>query len=329
MNQTVTSTIRALLGGLIGAIFLYLVMHNIDYHRVIALLDRPRLIPLLIALIAFVADFLLRAVRFWMMLQVTTGRRLPLLSTISPFIASFGISDILPLRVGDALRVFWFSQRFQISAGTVVGTMIVERILDLITIVMLGGLALMLLDMTVPSALMTNFKIVLLIAIVGGIILLIAPALLSRMLAKIPERYNFALLGVLTRLLGSTAAAVAQIGSWQWILGLITISLALWLLESVVIFGVWVSLGGYLNEFQKPFLAFAFSTLGTLIPSLPGHFGSYEFFGLQAFSLAGVETSFAAAVLLLTHIILWAPTALFGIGFIFLGRLQKRAHLQK
>jgi uncharacterized protein (TIRG00374 family) len=324
MSQSGASKFRALLGVLIGAVFVYLVMHNIDYARVSALFDRARLWPILFAFVAFVADFLLRAVRFWMMLRLTTHRALPLLPTIGPFIASFGISDILPLRVGDGLRVFWFSRQFQIPAGTVVGTMIVERILDLLTIVMLGGMALALLDISVPSAIMRNFQIALIVAIAAGLILLIAPAILSRIVQKIAGESKIAAVEALVGVLHSTSSAVAQIGSWQRIIAFIAISLALWVLESLVMLGAWVSLGGSIGEIQKPFAAFAFSILGTLVPSLPGHFGAFEFFGLQAFSLAGVETSFATAVLLLTHLILWAPTALFGIAWLFMGRYQTR-----
>jgi uncharacterized protein (TIRG00374 family) len=319
MNHSRTRKFRAVLGILIGAIFIYLVMRDIDFARVGTLFTKAKLFPLTVAIFAFVADFLLRAVRFWTMLRLTTGRKLPLVPTIGPFIASFGISDILPFRVGDALRVLWFSRQFRISAGTVVGTMIVERILDLVSIVFLGAGALALLDTATPSVLVWNFEVVLLIAVGGGAVILLAPAMLCRILEKIFGKFANAAIDRLVELLRATSTAVVQIGSWRSIILFIIISITLWILESVVMLGAWVSLGGELSAVQKPFLAFAFSTLGTLVPSLPGHFGSFEFFGLQAFALAGVETSFAAAVLLLTHLILWAPTALFGIIWLTIG----------
>ena len=77
-----------------------------------------------------------------------------------------------------------------------------------------------------------------------------------------------------------------------------------------------------------PFLAFVFSTLGTMIPSLPGHFGSFEYFGVQAFTLSGADPSFAAAVVFLAHLILWAPTAMFALLWLLFGSMRTPASRQ-
>ncbi|WP_060510308.1 MULTISPECIES: lysylphosphatidylglycerol synthase transmembrane domain-containing protein [unclassified Rhizobium] len=309
-------TIRVGLGVIVGVGFVYLAMRNVSFDEVVTLLAGATLAPLLLAVLAFVADFFLRAVRFWMMLQSTSGRHLPLRLTIGPFIASFGMSDVLPLRVGDAFRILWFSRQFSIPAGTVMGTMLVERILDLVTIAFLGGVALAMVDLKSPPALVWNCQLLLVIALAGGSALLFAPALLCRLLERFFNRVKFAPVVVVIAALRAASQAVTQISSWRSLVTLTVMSIALWLLESVVFLGAWVSLGGAIDVLLKPFLAFAFSTLGTLVPSLPGHFGPFEFFGLQAFALAGVETGIAAAVVLLAHLILWAPTALFGVGWL-------------
>jgi glycosyltransferase 2 family protein len=323
-SNRVANTLRVGLGLVIGVIFIVLVMRNVRFADVSVLLGRATFAPLVLAVLAYVADFLLRAVRFWLMLRLTTDRPLPLWPTVGPFIASFGVSDILPLRLGDGFRILWFNRQFNIPAGTVIGTMIVERILDLVTIVTLGGLSLALVGMSAPPALVRNFQLVLVIAMVGGLGMLFAPALLSRLLERLLKRITLAPIAMVIGALQGASAAVAQIGSWRRLLLLTAMSLALWILESVVLLGAWLSLGGSVDTLLKPFVAFAFSTLGTLVPSLPGHFGSFEFFGLQAFTLTGVDASLAAAVLLLAHLILWAPTTLFGIGWLLIGPTSGR-----
>ncbi len=313
------SILQAGFGLVVGAVFLVLVMRNVHLGDLATLLAEATFAPLVLAFLAYVADFVLRAVRFWIMLLSTANRTLPVRPTIAPFIASFGISDVLPLRVGDGFRVLWFYRRFHIPPGTIIGTMIVERILDLVTIVMLGALSLTLVGVSVPPALVWNFQVVLGVAFALGLALLFAPALLCRLLEKLFAGVNFGAATALISALRATANAVVQVGSWRRLLMLTLMSLALWLLESLVVIGAWISLGGSVGDLLKPFIAFVFSTLGTLVPSLPGHFGSFEFFGMQAFTLVGVDASTAAAVLLLAHLILWAPTALFGIGFLLLG----------
>lgn len=317
-GSRVARVVRVGLGVVVGTAFVVLALRNVDFAEVAAVLAGATLWPLVIAFAAFVLDFFLRAVRFWLMLLTATGRPLPLRPTIGPFVASFGMSDVLPLRVGDGFRILWFSRQFNIPAGTVIGTMIVERILDLVTIVLLGAVSLALVDLTASSSLVRNFQIVLFIAFVAGAGLLVAPALLSRVLEKLFGRFNVRAVSVVVSALRGASGAVAHISSWRRLFLLTLMSLLLWILESVVFIGVWISLGGSADAVMKPFLAFSFSTLGTLVPSLPGHFGPFEFFGLQAFALAGVETALATAVVLLAHLILWAPTALFGVLWLLL-----------
>ena len=318
-KRLITMAFRVGLGLVAGAIFVALVVQEVHLYEVKALLQRATLAPLLLALVVFVADFLLRAVRFWLMLGHSSGRRLALHRTIAPFIASFGMSDLLPLRLGDGFRVVWFSQHFRIPTGTVIGTMIVERILDLVTIAILGGIALALVDADIPSGLIGNFQLVLVTAITAGFALLFLPALMVASLEGVERRFGWSVLARILSPLKAVSAAVLHIGSFGRIAMLAAMSLVLWAFESLVLVGAWLSLGGAADAFLKPLLAFTFSTIGTLVPSLPGHFGAFEYFGVQAFTLVGVEAPEAVAVVLLAHLILWAPTAIFAICWLLLG----------
>lgn len=312
-SSRLSNWIHVTLGLVLGVIFIVLVVRNVNFADVYAVISRATLLPLVIATAAFVIDFLLRAARFWAMLLMATGRRFAFGPTISPFIASFGMSDVLPLRVGDGFRVVWFSRHFDISPGTVIGTMVIERILDLGTIVILGVVALALLDENAPSAIVWNFQVALGLAAIASFALLFAPALLRKILSKTLGWFEFGWVRTIDGALAATSAAVVQIGSWQRLAWLAAVSLLLWLLESLVVIGAWWSLGGSLGALLEPFTAFVFSTLGTLVPSLPGHFGSFEYFGIQAFSLTGVDAAIAVSVIFLAHLILWAPTAIFGV----------------
>ncbi len=317
------ATFRIGLGVAAGAAFIVLVVRDVHLPEVWALLQNAALAPLLFAFLAFVTDFLLRALRFWMILKQTSSRDLPLGPTVAPFIASFGVNDVLPLRLGDGFRVVWFSRQFRISAGTVVGAMIVERVLDLVTIVVLRALAMALLDLSAASATAWHFELALVVALAGGFGMLLAPAFLARVFEKLLHGVELSVVVMALSGLKATSAAVLQVGSWYKIIVLTAISLALWVLESLVLIGAWLSLDRAAHDFLKPFLAFVFSTLGTLIPSLPGHFGAFEFFGVQAFALVGVDAPTAVAVLLVAHFILWAPIAIFGICWLLVGRLEK------
>jgi hypothetical protein len=125
--------------------------------------------------------------------------------------------------------------------------------------------------------------------------------------------------------LHDTRAAFSALRSLRRTIDLCAISLLCWLLEAVLFLGAWIGLGGAPARWEAPMAAFTAGTLGTLVPGLPGHFGTFELFGLEAFAWTGVAPGMAAPVLLLAHLMLWAPTALFAIAWLPFARSGSRS----
>jgi uncharacterized membrane protein YbhN (UPF0104 family) len=297
----------------LGLLFLWLFLRQIDTGSVLATVARALPAPIVIALVAYATDFLLRAVRFWMLLQAVTGQRLPLSQVPAPFIASFGISDLLPLRAGDVFRLFWFQRRMALPASGVLGAMMIERFFDLF--------ALMLIALAVLGWHVDGAWLVYLVVIAGLCIGLGAVMAGARSLSAHAASARWAWV----RGLFAAVQSFGILRSPGLTLRLALLSLVCWLLEAVVLIGSWISLGGEWERWIAPAGAFVTSTLGTLFPGLPGHLGTFELFGLETFDRMGVSADFGAAVLLLAHLILWMPTALFAIGWLALGRSGQAA----
>ncbi|WP_030539744.1 lysylphosphatidylglycerol synthase transmembrane domain-containing protein [Sphingobium sp. DC-2] len=305
---------RYALHSIIGLLFLALFLRQIDLGGVIAIARQVWVAPLVIALLAYAMDFLLRAVRFWMVLESVSGRRLPFRRVPGPFVASFGISDLLPLRAGDVFRLLWFQRQMALPASGVLGAMMVERFLDLATLLLLA--------VAVAGWHLDGHWLFYLALLAGGCIatpmLTAAAGRWARRSRTMRWAWIRGLVSALDtfRILRSPGLAVSVTG----------LSLAAWLLEAAVLLGAWISLGGAAEAWAAPMAAFVTSTLGTLFPGLPGHFGTFELFGLEMFARVGVAPDFAAAVLLLAHLMLWAPTALFAIGWLPFSRSRQAAH---
>ncbi|KKW90676.1 lysylphosphatidylglycerol synthase transmembrane domain-containing protein [Sphingobium chungbukense] len=306
----------------IGLALLLLFLRQIDMGAAASILLRAAMPPLVFALFAFALDFLLRAVRFWMLLEAVAGRKLPLRAVPAPFIASFGISDLLPLRAGDVFRLAWFQRQMDLRTGSVLGAMLIERFYDLAALLLLG---VALAALHLPAA----GGAALIVAALAGMIG--APLVLSRLPAPPPAAPRPAttpgrtLRGRIARAVRDMLATFAILRSPQRVLMLSALSILCWLLEAMLFLGAWNSLGGPLAQWQPPMAAFTASTLGTLVPGLPGHFGTFELFGLAAFTRNGIAADHAAAVLLLAHLLLWAPTALFAILWLpFSGKTAKQ-----
>lgn len=308
--------LRVLPGLVLGGAFLALLWNTVDMARVAALMARASPLPLLLALLAYALDFVLRAARFRFLLDPAGRHGLTLKATVAPFVASFGISDVLPLRLGDVFRVWWFHRRFGLPVGLVLAGMIVERVLDLVAILAIAGVALWLVDAPLPHEAMMQLRMAALGVLVLSIAVLALPAVVARIAERIAQRHSHGLVHRVAVAARSVADAVRAIGNARRMAGMLLLSIGLWLLESLVMLGAWISLGGEAGAWLKPLTAFAVATLGTLVPGLPGHFGSFEVFGVLIFVALGIAAEPATATILVAHLLLWLPTALFGIGWL-------------
>lgn len=63
------------------------------------------------------------------------------------FLISFAANNALPFKAGDALRVFTFNGRLEVSAGVVIATLLAERLLDGLVILVLFGALLLFLNL--------------------------------------------------------------------------------------------------------------------------------------------------------------------------------------
>lgn len=314
--------LQAGIGLACGIGFVMILTRTVDADRVAALVSTAAPLPLVAALVSFCLSFALRTERFNMLIAASHGEKPKLGESFAPFVASFGISDILPLRIGDGFRILWFNRQFGIPAGTLTGAMIFERILDLVTLALIGAVAILLARSGGGSAVLGVFTIITAAALGGGLVLLLAPAVLVRLLSALFPRTRFGPLLATLDFLRSASTALLRIGSWRRVALLSLQSMVIWALEGLVLLFAWISLGQPASALPSLLLPFAFSTLGTLVPSLPGHFGSFEYFGMLAFGVIGIEAGLSIAVLLLAHLVLWAPTALFAVVW-----LLKRALL--
>ncbi|MET0365252.1 MAG: lysylphosphatidylglycerol synthase transmembrane domain-containing protein [Sphingobium sp.] len=302
----VSRWLRLTLQYAMGLVLLALFFRQVDASQLGAHVARLDTSILLIALLAYCADFLLRAVRFWLLLMATGGRAVPWKAVPGPFIASFGFSDILPFRAGDLFRLFWFQRQLRLPGGRVLGAMVIERCLDLASLLLLGVL-------TVVTFLpVRQAGLVIGLVLLGGVVLHLALRAIpfsERDLGQPSPRPGWR--GRIIDPVMDALGSFRILRSWHLSLGLVALSLLCWILESCVLIGAWIGLGGDAGDWVKPLAGFVASTLATLVPSLPGHFGTFELLGMEMFHYLDVTPDFAAAVLLVGHMLLWAPTALF------------------
>lgn len=236
------------------------------------------------------------------------------------------VNNVLPLRAGELVRVYVAARRLGPGAadGTLGGrlwlagaTVIVERVLDGLTLVLLlGGLVLVI---PVPTTLKYAAVLVLAVdAIAAGVLatMAVAPDRARRMLARRGRRWP------------APAARIARVFDLvlRGLEGVRTpahlIPIAVWtvLIWSLGALGAW-SLFRALH-LDLPLLAgwtvLTFVGFGISIPSAPGYIGVWHAAAVLALSLFGVSQAPAVGYALLYHASQFVPITL--LGWLFLLR---------
>ena len=128
-----TRWLKPIIGLAVTAIFVWLLVPGVDVAALGKAFAELSLPLLLLALMFLSAGYALRIVRWWWMLRVLEPS-LPLKACVWPFLTSIAVNNVLPLRAGDALRVFGFRRQLRSPAVRVLGTLIIERMLDLLAL---------------------------------------------------------------------------------------------------------------------------------------------------------------------------------------------------
>src|SRR6185312_13076501 len=125
--------LKTLPGVLISIFFLWYTFKGISFEHIRALrLVHPAWIA---GVLAFTfASYTLRCVR-WTNMMLPTGARFSVCARV--LMTSLAANNILPLRIGDIMRVFTYAGDLGASPSVILSTVILEKLLDIFTLVVL------------------------------------------------------------------------------------------------------------------------------------------------------------------------------------------------
>ncbi len=144
------SRLRLLLGTIIALAFVWLIGRNVNPGQLLHAFATANPVDVLAALLLFGIGYTLRIARWQTMLKPARPD-IAWWRCAGPFMASFAANNVLPLRAGDVLRAFGFNQRLGVSPGGVLATLLVERLLDLLLLLLMLGLALAVFGLEAPA----------------------------------------------------------------------------------------------------------------------------------------------------------------------------------
>ena len=138
------------------------------------------------ALVACVGTLVLRGLR-WRVLIAKIDINISRRAAIEILALSFWVNVILPAKIGDVYRAWLLKKSGGSSFGRAVGTVVVERAVDLITVALLGALsAYVAFGGNLSPAVAALTALALILAFVGVAVLLLARGPAARLVARLP-----------------------------------------------------------------------------------------------------------------------------------------------
>lgn len=320
--------IRLVLGIIVTGIFLILIFHNLDFDQVKKAFAEAEISWIFLAFIAFLVGYACRTER-WRIMLTQENPELRWQNCIGPLIASFAINNLLPFRMGDFFRAFLFNRRVGVAIATSLTTLIVERLLDLLMVIVFLSLALAYFGM--ESSKLVGFGGGFLVIMGMSILLLLMlPSLFKplvffccRFLSTYLPKFSEKILSEFHKVF----MALEYIANGYTMLKLIFWSIFAWISEGFVFWFIAISIPSISNNFAAWF-ALSIGTFATIIPSTPGYVGTFDYFTSQAMVALGNDPVGSTVFSLIVHIVLWLPPIILGGIYLLFNPIQKQEKLK-
>lgn len=307
---------------------------NVDLVQAWDAVTRAHLGLIAAAIAVTFLTYTLRAQR-WRILLTPLGPvrfRTAFRTTVIGFTALF----LLPGRVGEILRPYLLARQEGLKATSAFATVIVERLLDMATVLLLFAIALPLAGVDVGE----EVRFAGIVAGAGavlalGLLFLFAghPERLGRLAGRLGRRLPQKIAEALARIVQTFAEGLAVMRSPARLASAAVWSVAVWLSISL---GIWMaSLAFDLHvSFVGSFIVVGYLAVGVSVPTPGGAGGFHYFYKAALTNFFGANADVAAAAAIVLHLVSFVPVTIAGLVFMWqdgltLGRLKSmRAEAQ-
>jgi len=304
---------KFIIGFIISIAGLWYAFDGVDLQLIKVHLASADKTYLLISIIIMVSRVFVRAMRWKLiLLPLHTFKLSPLYK--STMIGYFG-NGVLPFRLGELLRAYAISRSNSISSSSAFGTILLERLLDMI------GLVVLMMIMVFFSPLMEwseNVLFGLILITIGGFIVVF-------WLGKSHSKFHEAVVHwklfeknsgqIVLRIINNILEGLTSIRKTKHTFSLIFYTITLWIMYFICTYLVVLATQIDISWIDSIIILIA-TTLAISIPSAPGYVGTYHAAAVYVLvNLFHVELAESRAFSVLIHAIGYIPLVL--IGFVY------------
>jgi uncharacterized protein (TIRG00374 family) len=309
---------RALIGVAISIVALWLVLRSVDLAATAEALRSADWRWIAVLLGFLFVDLGIRAWR-WQRLLVPIAP-VPYLHTLAYLLVGYLFNNVLPARLGELVRSHYAGDREGISRSTTLGTIVVERVIDLVAVVSVASVAILVLSVRgiVASAVLVG------VAVTGLVAATLAVGIAAHRLPGAERIATFA--GRYPRVrdvVGRLRDGLRVAGRPRTLAEALVLSAISWTCAILGFAAAGQAVGVELTIGQAALLASGVA-LASAIPAGPANLGTFELAAVTIGAAVGVPESDAFAMALIVHVAILLTTSVGGaIAMLRLGSPQR------
>ena len=307
MKPALKHTLRLGLTALI-LVMLVLFARKVNWHATWAGIRTASMPLLVVAALLNLLSIVIKAIRWWVFLRPAgvTSFGLALKATF----AGAGLNNVLVANGGEAARVVFVSRAAHVPSATVLATLALERLFELVGYVTLLSLAVTFLDLPQSLERVKPFAIAMLLgmlALLGW--LLRRPSVVAELAAPIAPTWHGRMRDYFSRL-GRTIGAVSSAPRFA---AALILSVIAWALQ-VATYQVTAHAANYPMTLVATIAALIAVNLGFALRATPGNVGLFQAAYAATAVAFGLDRDQAIAVAFLIQAQQILPVTLLGVG---------------
>ena len=308
--------INVILGILVGLLFIWLAFRGTDIEGIKSSFEAAKYLYVIPVVPLTIIVLMLRSYRWGVILEPL--EKIDQWSLFSITAVGFMAISLLPVRMGELARPYLISQKSTIKMGSSLATIVVERIFDMLTLMMVLLLILMMVEL--PAWIFRSACSILLIVIPLFLVLIflavkrdVSVKGIDRIIGKLPKTLS----SRLARLLHSFLDGLQILPDLKKIFYLASLSVLIWFLvglSTYILFSSFESMLGL--SLAAAYVVLVITALGVTLPTAPGFVGNYHFSCVLALTIFGIPKTDALTFAILLHFIQVMVTIVLGLIFL-------------
>ena len=294
-------SLRIALSFAVSAVFLWLAVRGVNWSEALAALEHAHYLTVIPVLVLTVWSLYVRAQR-WRLLLRPVGN--PSMRTlVAATNIGFMANMLLPLRIGEVVRPVLASRREHLPMSGVIATVVLERIFDMFTVLLLFGIAVSFVAVS-PQVRTWGYRMTGFALLVGGFVVLIrwqeertlaiARFVLRWMPAAVRQPSE--------QFLGGFVQALEVLDSPGTFLRVLVWSLFMWSIIASVNATVFFTFELPIPTILGAVAVTSIVAIAVSVPSAPGYIGAFQLGCILALSLFGIDQSRAIAYSIVLHL---------------------------